>query len=92
MFTSSFRFDTSKTFENPLNAAGFAEPKAPVVAKANAPRLGIPPPPYAPPSGVPSPRANGGKTPVPKPLTAKIKCSDYFYVPFIGNILIFFDF
>lgn len=74
MFTSSFRFDTSKTFENPLNAAGFADPKAPVVAKANAPRLGIPPPPYAPPSGVPRPRANGGKTPVaPNPFTVKIK-------------------
>lgn len=40
--TSSFKLDTSKTFDNPRKAPGLFEPKAPVDAKAKAPKLGIP--------------------------------------------------
>lgn len=62
--------DTSRTFDIPLNDVGFVCPIPVVVAKANAPRLGIALP-YAPVvNGVPKPKANGGITlGAPKPFT-----------------------
>lgn len=39
--TSSFKFETSNTFEKPRKA-GVAVCKAPLLARANAPKLGIP--------------------------------------------------
>lgn len=56
--------------EKPRKADGFAVPRPAVVAKANAPRLGMVFP-YAPvANGAPRPNANGGKTfGAPSPFT-----------------------
>lgn len=41
LFTSSFKFETSSTLDSPRRA-GVAVPKAPVLARAKAPKLGMP--------------------------------------------------
>lgn len=71
IITSSFRLETSSTFEIPRRAACVWLFIAPADVKANAPRLGRPPP-YAEGNGVPRPSANGGSTPgVPRPFTGR---------------------
>lgn len=68
--TSSFKFDTSKTLAKP-RIVGAAVCRAPLFARAKAPRLGMPPL-YPPDNGAPMPRANDGNTPgAPSPFTEK---------------------
>jgi hypothetical protein len=94
IITSSFKLDTNKTLDNPRKAPGVEEPRAPVDARAKAPRLGIPLPYALANAGAPNPIAvKGGRTPgVPMPFTA-LKFSEriifhYQYIFEIINIII----
>lgn len=70
LLTSSFKFDTSRTFDMPRSWDWFVCPMPVVVANVNAPRLGIALPYALVVNGVPSPSANGGITPgAPIPFT-----------------------
>lgn len=88
--TSSFKFETSRTFDIPRIDAGFVWPMPVVVANANAPRLGIALP-YAPVvNGVPKPKANGGITlGAPRPFTTlfhrikRKKCINFNFKHFL---------